>query len=386
MNLVLQHLDLNAVIADMRGPNGIEIQHRRYRFRTYTQCFVDSHAVQWLRNHLQVSRQTAVQIGQRLIDEGYIHHVLDEQSFDDTYFFYRFYSDEGHRKCPCCAEIIQLQAKICRYCGCSLTPQPHCIKASVANQELHQALVKEEFQVFYQPIFYLESSRLYGFEALLRWQHPTLGLLPPSEFIPLAEETGFIKQLDRWVIGKTVPQIQAWQVQFNHPQISISVNISAQQVSEAGLVTFLKSCLDHHLLGPNYLNLEITETGVIHNHQVAKQRLQEIRQLGVQISADDFGTGYSSLRYLHDFPINIVKIDRTFVGDIEHNLRSLEVIRAVISLAHSLGIRVVAEGIEKSAQLTILQALQCELGQGYYFAKPLSVTEVEELLKRQVFQ
>lgn len=372
---------LSQIALKMQGDDGVPIQDRRYRFRKYSKCFVGSDAVEWLTECLKINEIEALRIGQQLINAGYIHHVLDQHSFENSYYFYRFYSDEGRQKCPCCAEVIQQQAKICCHCGCALSPHPNCtVDGATALDELRKSLIHQEFIVFYQPILQLANNVIHGFEALVRWQHPERGLVNPDEFIPLAEEIGFIVELDRWVARQASEQIRQWQQDYHRPDLSLSVNLSAQHFSQPDFVDWVTQILTETGLAPAQFNLEITETSTIQNHRLAQQKLIQIKHLGVQVSADDFGTGYSSLCYLHDFPIDVVKVDRLFVSEISDNKRSLEVVRAVISLAHSLGMVVIAEGIEAPEHVTVLQALQCELGQGYFFAKPMAADRAGTLL------
>lgn len=381
----LEPYPLSQIALQMQGDDGVLIQNRRYRFRNYSNCFVGSDAVKWLVGRLEVNEIEALRVGQQLINAGYIHHVLDQHPFKNSYYFYRFYSDEGRQKCPCCAEVIQQQAKICCHCGCTISPQPSCIiDNTTAFNELSKSLIQQEFCVFYQPILRLDNNVIHGFEALVRWQHPERGLVTPDEFIPLAEETGFIVELDRWIARQACEQICQWQQNYHRPDLSLSINLSARHFSQPDFVDWVTQVLAETGLAPAQLNLEITETSTIQNHRLAQQKLIQIKQSGVQISADDFGTGYSSLCYLHDFPIDVVKVDRLFVSQISDNRRSLEVVRAVISLAHSLGMVVIAEGIEAPEHVTVLQALQCELGQGYFFAQPMAAHQARALLEKVV--
>jgi EAL domain-containing protein (putative c-di-GMP-specific phosphodiesterase class I) len=217
-----------------------------------------------------------------------------------------------------------------------------------------------------------------GVEALLRWQHPTRGLVPPLSFIPLAEETGLILPIGDWVLETASHQVRAWQRQFRAASnLVVSVNLSARQFAQSGLVERVAAILADEGLAPQALELEITESVVMDQSEASIERLRALQELGVQLVLDDFGTGYSSL----SFPLDTIKIDRSFVSGLGGpDAADLPIIQAVISLAHGLGIDVVAEGIETAAQLACLRDLTCDRGQGYAFARPLSPDALEALL------
>jgi len=247
--------------------------------------------------------------------------------------------------------------------------------------DLRRALQRQEFQLYYQPIMSLKTNKLAGFEALVRWQHPERGLVSPAEFIPLAEETGLIVPLGLWVIQEACRQMHVWQQQFPVPSaqshgsilpLAISVNISARQFSQVGLTQEIQKILAEFELDASNLKLEITESVLMQNAEVANKMLQHLKTLGVQLSIDDFGTGYSSLSYLHRFPIGMLKVDRSFINRMDTDKESIEIIWTIITLAHNLGMKVVAEGVETVGQLAKLKALQCEYGQGYFFSRPLN--------------
>lgn len=237
--------------------------------------------------------------------------------------------------------------------------------------DLRRGIERQEFFLLYQPIIALQTQRLAGFEALIRWKHPERGLVSPVEFIPLAEETGLILPIGHWVMQEACRQIKEWQqTDPTRFPLQVSVNLSSRQFTQPNLIEQIKSVLEESAINPEYLKLELTESAVMDNVEAAIRQLQEIRDLGIALSIDDFGTGYSSLSYLHRFPLNTLKVDRSFVMRMNKK-ENLEIVRTIISLAGNLGLEVIAEGIETYEQLMQLRALQCEYGQGYYFAKPL---------------
>ncbi|MEN9224654.1 MAG: EAL domain-containing protein [Thermostichus sp. HHBFW_bins_43] len=251
--------------------------------------------------------------------------------------------------------------------------------------EIRQALRQEQFRVYYQPIVQLSTGRIVGFEALLRWEHPERGLVPPSEFIPIAEETGLIVQLDRWILQEAYWQNVRWLAQMGkRAAVTMSVNLSGKQFSQPGLVEFIARLLSNTDLDPSCLKLEITESLITESNEEAVEQLAQLRELGVLISIDDFGTGYSSLSRLHDYPIDTLKIDRSFIARMGPNGENTETIRMIITLAHSLGMDVIAEGVETLQQLHLIKLLNCEYGQGYFFSKPLKPAEAEQMLRSQL--
>ena len=247
--------------------------------------------------------------------------------------------------------------------------------------DLRKALERKEFIVHYQPIVELETLRIIGFEALVRWQHPTRGLVMPSEFIPMAEETGLIVPIGHWVLVEACRQIHEWQVLFPvDPPLTVSVNLSVRQCSQTDLVQKVARALQQTGLAADNLKLELTESMIVEDAASTSTMLSELRALGVQVQIDDFGTGYSSLGYLQRLPIDTLKIDRTFVGRIGNNGSGSEIVQTILALAHDLGMKVVAEGIETNEQLSKLKSMECEYGQGYLFTKPVDSQTAEKLL------
>ncbi|MDP9372722.1 MAG: EAL domain-containing protein, partial [Chloroflexota bacterium] len=240
------------------------------------------------------------------------------------------------------------------------------------EHDLRRGLERGEFRVYYQPQVALATGRMTGMEALVRWAHPARGLLPPAEFIPLAEETGLILPLGRWVLTEACRQARAWQEQYpGAPAPIMSVNLSASQFQQPHLVAEVAQALREIALEPGRLQLELTESVVMEDALTTMATLRELKGLGVGLALDDFGTGYSSLSYLKRFPIDTLKVDKAFLAGRENDSADAAILAAVVSLGHALGMQVTGEGIESAEQLARVRALGCELGQGYYFAKPL---------------
>lgn len=259
------------------------------------------------------------------------------------------------------------------------------VKASQRLQletDLQRAVVQEEFILHYQPIVDLKNSNIIGLEALVRWQHPSRDLVSPLDFIPLAEETGLIVPIGWWVMREACRQMQAWQSQFDAP-LTISVNVSSKQFSQSNLIDQIQQILQETKLNPRVLKLEITENVLIENTKSVAAKLSQLQAVGIQISMDDFGTGYSSLSYLHSLPIDTLKIDQSFISNVDIDSTKIELIRTIISLAN-LGINVVAEGIETPQQMYQLKMLKCEYGQGYLFSKPLDSKMTQALIAQDL--
>ncbi len=252
--------------------------------------------------------------------------------------------------------------------------------------ELRQAIEREELCVYYQPIVELSTGRLHGFEALVRWQHPARGLLSPAAFMPIAAEMGLDIQIDRWVLRQACQQISQWSRQDSDLTPKMSVNLSSNQLARSDLVPYVEQILQTIAITPCQLMLEITETSMIAFDHQALDTLSHLRTLGVRIGLDDFGTGYSSLSYLHRFPVDVLKIDRSFVSSMEQYVQNVEIVRTIVQLATILGIDVIAEGAETEVQLAYLRSLQCQYVQGYIIARPLASSAAEELLDMHALQ
>jgi EAL domain-containing protein (putative c-di-GMP-specific phosphodiesterase class I) len=248
------------------------------------------------------------------------------------------------------------------------------------ESDLRLALERHELEVYYQPIVSLSEARLTGFEALVRWNHPTRGLVFPAEFIPTAEETGLIVPIGSWVLHEACRQLQSWEQEFPcASDLVVNVNLSARQCTHPDLLPEVRRILADTGVEPSRIKLEITEGVVLENSEVVGTVLRELRALGVQLGLDDFGMGYSALSYLHHFPFQTIKIDRSFVSGMDQGSNT-EIIRAIVSLAAGLAMDVTAEGIETADQVNRLQELSCEFGQGYYFDRPLTSDHARAIL------
>jgi len=260
------------------------------------------------------------------------------------------------------------------------------VKASqrlALESSLRHALERQEFILHYQPKVTIKTGRIVGMEALVRWRHPEKGIVPPVEFIPLAEETGLILPIGEWVLRTACAQTKAWQAEGMVP-ILIAVNLSARQLQNQNLVEIVKQVLSETGLAPRYLELELTESILMQNIETNSAALEKLNAMGVEIAIDDFGTGYSSLSYLKRFPINSLKIDRSFVRDLTLVSDDQAIVKAIITLAQSLKRKVVAEGVETEEQLSILRSLDCDEMQGYLFSKPLPAEGAGKLLKENM--
>lgn len=247
--------------------------------------------------------------------------------------------------------------------------------------DLRQALERREFEIHYQPIFNLETQAIKGFEALVRWRHPTLGLISPDDFIPTAEESGLILPLGRWILDESCRQMRFWQDSLPlASSLVISVNLSAKQFLQTDLAEQIAETLESTGLAPCSLKLEITESYLIENSDRAVKIMSRLREIGVELSLDDFGTGYSSLSYLHRLPVNSLKIDRSFVSRMSESEENSEIVRTIVKLAQNLKMDVIAEGIETPEQLDQLNELKCGFGQGYLFARPMEAEAVAEFI------
>jgi diguanylate cyclase (GGDEF)-like protein len=249
--------------------------------------------------------------------------------------------------------------------------------------DLSRAIQQGQLHLCYQPEIELRSGRIVGLEALVRWQHPRRGMVPPDQFIPLAEETGSIVSIGDWVLREACRQVKAWQERWPEtPPLTIAVNLSARQLQHLGILDEVQAGLAAADLDPHSLVLEITETAIMAQPDAAITILTKLRRHGVRLALDDFGTGYSSLSYLQRLPVDILKIDRSFVSGVAGGTEDSALARAIVTLGQTLGLEVVAEGVETAEQLAALRELGCQLGQGYYFARPLGPAAVDALLER----
>jgi diguanylate cyclase (GGDEF)-like protein/PAS domain S-box-containing protein len=248
------------------------------------------------------------------------------------------------------------------------------------ENNLRHALDRNEFRVYYQPRIEVASGRIIGCEALIRWDCPGKGIVPPDSFISIAEETGLIIPIGEWILQEACRQNSAWQ-QAGLPLINVSVNLSPIQFRHAGLVQSVADALQQAALDPAYLELELTESFVMHDAERINVAMQSLKALGVDIAVDDFGTGYSSLSYLKRFPVDRLKVDKSFVRDIDTDPDDAAIVRAIITLGHALGLKVVAEGVETQAHLDYLKQHGCDELQGYFFSRPVPAAEMEALLR-----
>ena len=255
------------------------------------------------------------------------------------------------------------------------------LKRLELKADLQRAIEHEEYRLHYQPVIELETGRITGVEALVRWIHPVRGLVPPLDFIPLAEETGLIVPIGRWVMREACRFGVELQARFpNDPPLHMAVNLSARQISRPELVDEVREILVETGLDPGSLILEITESVMMQDMELSIERLGALKELGVQLAVDDFGTGYSSLNYIRRFPVDILKVDKSFVDGVSDDGEASALTAAVIELASILNLKPVAEGIERADQLQRLLELRCDLGQGFFFAKPLPSDELATLL------
>ncbi|WP_243546010.1 two-component system response regulator [Pseudodesulfovibrio tunisiensis] len=255
------------------------------------------------------------------------------------------------------------------------------VNVLVMESEILKALQQNQFELYYQPIVTLATGALSGFEALIRWNHPQRGIVSPGEFIPVAEESGLIVDMGRWVVRQACVTLRKWRNQFPQARdLTLAVNISAKQFAEPGLVRDVSDVITHSGVPAAFFKLEITESVIMQEASESVARLNAFKELGVALSIDDFGTGYSSLSYLQKFPLDQLKVDLSFVQRLESSQADIEIVRAMVNMAHSLRLRVVAEGIENEQQRGLLYSLQCDYGQGYLFSRPLPEKDAEELI------
>ena len=285
------------------------------------------------------------------------------------------------------AEIAMHSAKAAggnRVVSFDRSMRANLIERMELENDLKRASEEWEFEVFYQPKVTLSGERIIGFEALLRWRHPTKGIIAPSHFIPLAEANGLIIPIGIRTVREACRTIRKWQMEFPmDPELEVSVNLSVRQFQDRHLIEEIRAILEETEIPPATLQFEVTESVLVDDPVQALAIVQELRRMGIGLKIDDFGTGYSSLSYLHRLPFDTLKIDRSFISTMSQDHTAYEIVRAIISLAQSLGLQVVAEGIETRSQAEELRALGCGFGQGYLFAPPLTSAAAHRMLVNQ---
>jgi EAL domain-containing protein (putative c-di-GMP-specific phosphodiesterase class I) len=261
----------------------------------------------------------------------------------------------------------------------------HAIARLELETDLRRAIGFQEFKVYYQPILSLTDDQITGFEALVRWQHPNRGLLQPDDFISVAEETGLIIPIDWWVLREACQQLHFWQEKYpKDPPLTISVNVSSKHFAEQNLVGQIKNILEATSLDPQCLRLEITESVFMDNEEVNSDVFVQLRNLGIQLQIDDFGTGYSSFGYLQHFPIDTIKIDKSFIGNLDSKVTNSEIVRTIVNLAQELKMDAIAEGVETPEQLDQLKEIACDFGQGYYISRPMNPSDIGRFIEGQI--
>ena len=282
------------------------------------------------------------------------------------------------------ADIAMCRAKAQGASGCEVfDTEMHAlvVKRLKLETELRKAIELEELRVFYQPIIQLSTGKIAGVEALVRWWHNESEMVGPGEFIEVAEETGLIVPIGRWVMKEACRQAHAWHLLLNtDPLLTTTINVSPRQFAHSNLVADVKAALEETGVAPSSLQLEITETMAMSDPKTTNRTFSQLRDLGVRLSIDDFGTGHSSLSRLRSFPVDVLKIDRSFVRNIEHDLESREIVHLIVTLAHHLNLKVIAEGIETSGQRSYLEQSGCEYGQGYLYSPPIDQEALQALL------
>jgi EAL domain-containing protein (putative c-di-GMP-specific phosphodiesterase class I) len=252
------------------------------------------------------------------------------------------------------------------------------------ESNLRRAVAERQFVLYYQPLIELAGGRIIGVEALIRWQHPELGIILPDSFIPVAEDTGLINPIGDWVLCEACRQARQW-IDAGVGPVRIAVNVSPVQFRQAGFVHMVAGALATSGLAAPWLELELTERTVMHDVEITLGTLSALSRMGIHLSLDDFGTGYSSLAYLKRFPVDKLKIDRSFISDLAHDADDQAIASTIVSMGRSLRLQVLAEGIETAEQLALLQQMGCAQGQGYYFSRPVTAGQLTEMLRQQPF-
>lgn len=277
------------------------------------------------------------------------------------------------------ATVALAAAKEEKKCYSVYSADPQSYRGQLRMSELRQAIVADQLFLLYQPKFNLRNGRITGLEVLARWQHPKLGVISPDEFIPVAERTGLIIPLTLWVLHEALLQQKAWKEKGT--DISVAVNLSMWNLDSQQLPNQIEGLLENLGVAPDRLELEITESAIMGEPQTAMRTMKRIRDLGVNFSIDDFGTGYSSLAYLKKLPVTAMKIDKSFVLNMDQDRDNAVIVRSMIDLGHNLGLKVIAEGVETNSAKTMLTDFGCDVGQGYYFSRPIAATEITKLLQ-----
>ncbi len=258
--------------------------------------------------------------------------------------------------------------------------EQHDYNELILHNEMHEALKRDEFEVYYQPIVKAENKEVVAAEALIRWNHPKYGVIPPPAFIPLMEKTGFIVELGKYVLEEVLKQQKRWEL-FKFKQIEVSINITLLEIESEGFVENVSKQLQHHQVNPELIKYEITEGSAMISEELTRKQFLALKKLGIPIALDDFGTGYTSFGYLKKFPADVLKIDKTLVDYILTNKEDQRIVKAMIDLGQNLGMEIVVEGIENKRMYELIASYGCDFMQGYYFAKPLPVFEFQKLLR-----
>jgi len=256
----------------------------------------------------------------------------------------------------------------------------HDYNELILHNEMHEALKKDEFEVYYQPIVNAKNKEVVAAEALIRWNHPKYGLIPPVVFIPLMEKTGFVIELGRYILEEVLKQQKRWEL-FKFKQIEVSINITLLEIESEGFVENVAKQLQFHQVNPELIKYEITEGSAMISEELTRKQFLALKKLGIPIALDDFGTGYTSFSYLKKFPADVLKIDKTLVDYILTNKEDQRIVKAMIELGHNLGVKIVVEGIENKRMYELIASFGCDFMQGYYFSKPLPVFEFQKLLR-----
>jgi len=292
---------------------------------------------------------------------------------------------------PPTVESLLSQSDVAMYHAKKQTHQAYCVfepsmldestMALEMGHDLKLASKRNELMAFYQPIVSMESGKTIGFEALLRWRRGAHGIIGPETFIPIAEANGLIVEIGEWILRESCRQVQQWNIQ-NKTRLMVSVNVSIRQIAKEGFLSVVNKALQDAGMPPELLRIEVTETVLMQNTDETIERLNEIQATGIKIAIDDFGTGFSSLSYLHKMPIDVLKIDRSFVMKMVESEKHLAIVRTITTLADSLDLEIVAEGIETVDQLAALKALGCQMGQGFLFSKPEPQNEAQQMIRK----